>query len=377
MPDDLNDHGPNLIDLNPGHGTFPLPELLEHGLWSAMSANAKAVLGVLWNYHRKFPDACRPSRKTLAAEAGVCGPSVTKALKQLEAIGIVTVIVDPGPRTNTYRLQWRNLKVPTAKMTTKTDRSPFKMPTTDMVPEVSYNEDGTGKLLWSKMPTKGYLMADGCWVRSAKEQHIHGYLVDWLVPHWTDARYCDLGIKLRNPRTGEIDRRSTVDFIVGPKLLIEQEGLPKHQRAAERYHKKLRLKVEAAKAAGWEVILIPPDRRPDDWLYDLISESWAESSIEEAEALIPKLTKADLYTRHKMDSCADLRGHIKEAKERLSGEKSPRKKASLYFQKTDEHGNTITVRRTKPVLCLMADACKPEPEVEPALNLDALVDELL
>ena len=94
----------------------------------------------------------------MAAEAGVCGPSVTKALKEMEAIGLVTVILDPGPRTNTYRLQWENLKVPQeqARPQGKKARSPFVMPKMHKVPEVPLAEEehGPGKLPWSKMPSR-------------------------------------------------------------------------------------------------------------------------------------------------------------------------------------------------------------------------------
>jgi hypothetical protein len=96
MPDETPK---NLLDIHAAHGVFPLTQMVETGLWKALSANAKAVLGPLWNYHRQYPGACRPSRQTLAAEARVCGPSVTKALKELVAVGIVAVIFDPGPRT--------------------------------------------------------------------------------------------------------------------------------------------------------------------------------------------------------------------------------------------------------------------------------------
>jgi len=371
MPDETPK---KLLDIHAAHGVFPLTQMVEAGLWSALSANAKAVLGPLWNFHRQYPDACRPSRQTLAAAAGVSPPSVTKALKELETIGIVTVILEPGPRTNTYRLQWANLKVPN-KNTSKDapSRSPFVMPTNTMTPEVEYNEDGTGKLLWSKTPVKGYKMADGCFVRSAKEQHAHDYLVAWNVPHWTDIRYCDLGIKLRKPN-GEVDRKSTVDFVVGPRLLIEQQGLPKHQKAAERYRAKLRLKVDAAQAAGWEMILIPPDRRPDDWLFERISESWAKSTIGDAENLMPKLKRADVWDL-KQKNCLRLLAHIKDAEARLTGDKDPRKPTGLYEEKNDEHGNTVTVRRSKPILCLMESAAKqPDPAPSPDADVDDILD---
>ena len=73
------------------------------------------------------------------------------------------------------------------------------------------------------MPVKGYRMADGCFVRSAKEQHIHDYLVSWLVPHWCDVRYSDLDIRLRKAN-GETDRQSTVDFVVGQLIVIPRLG---------------------------------------------------------------------------------------------------------------------------------------------------------
>jgi hypothetical protein len=45
------------LDIHAAHGAFPLPltQLLEADLWKALSANAKAVLTPLCNYHRQPP----------------------------------------------------------------------------------------------------------------------------------------------------------------------------------------------------------------------------------------------------------------------------------------------------------------------------------
>jgi|GEM_PF-3803416 len=362
------------IDLHPAHGVFPLTGLLESGLWAGMSANAKATFGVLWDYHRKYPDACRPSRGRLAAEAGISQPSVTKALKELQAIGLVTVLHDPGPRTNTYKLNWLALRVPEQKPS-KNSKSPFKLPSNPKLPhEVSYDEEGNGTLVWSKGTTKGYKLPDGCWVRSAKEMHIHGFLCQWLVPHWCDVSYFDLGIVLRQ-KNGESDTKSTVDFVVGPKLLIEQAGQRFTQKEATRYWKKLNAKVKAAEDAGWTMLVITPDKTPGEWLYDAIATSWAQATIEDAENLKRRLEKAGWLNSSKKKNLR-LLAHINNAKARLSGEKEPRTQTGLYEQAVGDNGMPVTVKMNPPKLCLMESACPPvkEPSVEDLID-DILEDD--
>jgi len=368
-----------VIDLNPACGVFPLTQLLKSGLWTAMSVNTKAVFPVLWDYHRRFPDACRPSRLRLATEAGISEPSVTKALKELESIGIVTVIPTPGPRTNTYRLKWQNLQVPEAKPSKQAEKSPYKLPSNPKLPEaVKYNEDGTGKLVWRRGNAQGYKLADGCWVRSAKEVLIHDYLRAWRVPHWCDVAYFDLGIPLRK-KNGELDRQSSVDFVVGPNVLIEQAGLSKTQVEATLYCAKLDAKVEAAEKAGWTMIVIQPDKLPDDWLYDEIAESWARSTIEQAEKLMRRLDKAGWLNPNKKKN-RRLLAHIKDAKMRLSGQKQPRKKSGLHEQKLDGQGFPVSVPLNPPKLCLMESALPTVPEAAIPCNLlddfDLLADSI-
>jgi hypothetical protein len=79
MPDEKHE---NLLDIHAARDVFPLSQMVETGLWRALSANAKAVLGPLWNFHRQYPDACRPSRQTLAAAAGVSGGVIHGLVKQ-------------------------------------------------------------------------------------------------------------------------------------------------------------------------------------------------------------------------------------------------------------------------------------------------------
>ncbi len=107
MPDDATRiHIPNSPEFFPAHA------LVTTGLWAALTPPAKAVLLVLWDFHRQYPDACHPNRKTLARLAGISPPSVSNALTVLEDIGIVETIQTPGPRANTYKLKWTDLRAP-------------------------------------------------------------------------------------------------------------------------------------------------------------------------------------------------------------------------------------------------------------------------
>jgi len=52
----------NLLDIHAAHGVFPLTQMVETGLWRALSGNAKAVLGpLLWTASRRD----RPSRSVV------------------------------------------------------------------------------------------------------------------------------------------------------------------------------------------------------------------------------------------------------------------------------------------------------------------------
>jgi hypothetical protein len=62
------------LDIHAAHGAFPLPltQLLEADLWKALSANAKAVLTPLCNYHRQpHPSVSDPGPAGVAARLSV------------------------------------------------------------------------------------------------------------------------------------------------------------------------------------------------------------------------------------------------------------------------------------------------------------------
>ena len=130
MPDETPK---NLIDIRAAHGVFPLTQMLETGLWSALSAEP--------------PDLGRRCRGV--RPVGDEGPEGDGGHRPRGGHP------QPRPRTNTYRLQWENLKVPQeqARPQGKKARSPFVMPKTHKVPEVplAEEEDGPGKLPWSKV----------------------------------------------------------------------------------------------------------------------------------------------------------------------------------------------------------------------------------
>ena len=116
------------VTLNPSSGSFPLTELIQCGLWAGLSAPARVVFSVIWDFHRQYPDTCRPSRATIARLAGVSPATVSRVLPSLEECGLLVVIPASGPGVNTYRVQWRNLVVPTLN-TSRSSSSPYKAAT--------------------------------------------------------------------------------------------------------------------------------------------------------------------------------------------------------------------------------------------------------
>lgn len=91
-----------VVSLSPAPHSFPVQELIETGIWAAIGHTGRAILPVLWDYYRRFPLACHPSRETLTRLTGISHTSVSKAVQTLEEIGLVKVIRD-GVRANTYR----------------------------------------------------------------------------------------------------------------------------------------------------------------------------------------------------------------------------------------------------------------------------------
>ena len=355
-----------IINLHPSPATFPVPEMIETGLWAALSPAARAVLGALWDYHRKYPDACRPSRSTLAIKAGVSQPTVTRALNELEAVGIVKAIPSPGPRTNTYRLQWTGLLLPVAKDKDKkpTATSPFKLPTVDHDIYLTQNRDGEDieKHAYTRRGSQLRRLADGCFVRSATEIQIHDYLVAWKVPHWADVRYLDLGIRMLKKRKETVDTTSTVDFVVAPGLILEAIGLPRSQAGARHYREKTKAKVAAARKKGWQVILVEPDISPGEWMFQAISDAWAKATIEDAEVLRRQMEVAKkLRDDHQPSRWLDA--HIVLASGRLKGKIPPENPQGFYIKGTSKHGVPEDVR-VKPKLVLMAEAGRTIPPVD-------------
>lgn len=209
MPND-----PTRIDIPNSPEYFPVATLIAAGLWADLTPPAKALLPVLWDFHRQYPDACHPNRKTLARLAGISPPSVSNALTVLEDIGIVETIQTPGPRPNTYKLKWTDLRAP--KKAAAGRGSPYRRPSADR--ELHMGTDAEGHPV-AKYERKGgglHRMSDGCFVRGAVEAVLHEFLVAWDIPHWSEVGYCDLGIKLRHAKSGDLNRQATVDFVVAP-----------------------------------------------------------------------------------------------------------------------------------------------------------------
>jgi hypothetical protein len=94
MPNDDNQY--EYITLHPAPGVFPVTELLETGLWAAIGPLGRQVLPILWDFHRKYPDACHPSRATLSSMAGLSPPSVTKAITNPTQGSLTLNEPDPG-----------------------------------------------------------------------------------------------------------------------------------------------------------------------------------------------------------------------------------------------------------------------------------------
>jgi len=331
------------IDLHPSPSTFPVVEMIDTGIWADISTTGLAVLAVLWNFYRQYPDSCHPSRATIARLAGVSPPSVTSAIKTLEGIGIVEVIPSPGPRANTYRVHWKGLRLQSPRSKTNSTESPYPRPAQKR--DLTLAQDGHGRNLpvYSRKSIQTYKMADGCILRSAREMAVHDLLVGWKIPHWSDVTYHHLGIRLIHPKTKKLDLLSTVDFLLGPRLLLEVVGLPSTQSAAKKYHQKLARKLTAAKKAGWEIITLEAGDLPDVRIMQPILDSWSTSTIEDAEHLLQRLEVAGKWSLNRFP-CVLLQAHIACAKKRKSGKKEPMEPRGLFEKQPQSHGPPAMVR---------------------------------
>ena len=348
------------IDVPNAPGIFPMTALIETGVWASLTAPAKAVLGVLWEYHRQYPDACHPARTTIAREAGVSAPTVSRCLNELEVVGLVEVIPTSGPRPNTYILSWRDIRVQTHPRVK--GGSPFKPSRQEYDTDLIRGADGKDETRITRRNAQTYRMADGCVVRSAGEMQIHSYLEAWKVPHWSDVRYIDLGIRIIDPKNGNVDTTSTVDFVVGPNVLMEKAGLASTQKGAKKYHEKLKRKLLTAKAAGWKVILVKPNQKPGAWLVDKIVERWSTATLENGELLKRQMEKAGKYgSGHKPSRWLD--GHLEDARARRAGRKGPRASRGLTAMGTGTNGLPAEQVFEQPVVVLEEAAMPPMTKV--------------
>ncbi|GMV42238.1 MAG: hypothetical protein AMXMBFR64_39540 [Myxococcales bacterium] len=359
------------INIPHSPSSFPMAELVEAGVWAQIPSAAKAVLAVIWNYHRRFPDSCHPSRSTIATEAGVHESTVSRSLDDLEEMGVVQVVPQPGPHPNHYQVCWTNIHLKKAK--TPERKSPYPMPHRTFDTALEQDEGGRDVTKFTRRDAAHHVMADGCIVRSAVETVIHEHLVTWKVPHWTDVPYATMGIKLKNPKTGEMDRTSTVDFVVAPYYLLERKGLVGYQPGAEKYKSKLKAKLKAISDSRWDGWVLDPDTRPGDWMLAKILPRWSNATIAEAKALRDQMRAAGKFTEAHQPS-RWLDEMIASAEARLSGQRPPCKARGLSVMESDEHGFPVE-RRTTPRLVLMEAAgtapASPAPAVEPPTSAKA------
>jgi hypothetical protein len=239
-----------MVTRNPSPATFPMTELIDCGLWAALTPAARAVFGVIWEFHRRYPDACHPSRTTLARAAGVSAPTVTRVVKELERTGLLRVIPASGPGANTYRLDWSEIKLPARRPAAAKGGTPYARPGGEISVTLTQDAHGRDRVIRDRRG-HGHHLPDGCYVRSAAEVTIHSFLVDWLVPHWANVSYRELGVRGMHPD-------ATVDFVVAPNVLIEHFGLPRLQSQAAKYQRNRRLKEQAIARAGWHLIALEP-----------------------------------------------------------------------------------------------------------------------
>ena len=336
------------IRINASPSTFPLPELLACGLWAALSPAARAVLGVIWDHYRQYPDACHPSRTTIAAAAGVSAPTVTRAVRELEDTGLLRVIPATGPGANTYRIDWSAVRVPDRRSKASAKgATPYERPGGDGTVTLVHSAKD-GKRVHRDRRGHGYRLPDGCYVRSAGETAIHAFLVDWRVPHWANVSYRGLGVK-------GLSHLSTADFVVGPRLLIERWGLPRIQSQAAKYNRKRREKELAIERAGWKLIGLEANENVlEEEHINIILDVWANATVEDAQKLKEQLDRAHAW-RTDLSSCQLLENHIEDALARRLGEKPPRDYSGTT-RMVSHAGRPETCETVPPVIVLETGA---------------------
>jgi len=351
MPND--DKQSDYITLHPAPGVFPVTELLETGLWESIGPLARQVLPVLWDFHRKYPDACHPSRATLSSMAGLSPPSVTKAISMLESKGLVEVSRHPGLRANTYRLDWTRVRKPEARPDVK--GSPFGRPSRERGMILTTDEAGVKKpSFYSKRP--GYRMSDECVCRSGWEVNIHEWLVAWSVPHWCQVPYHLLGAELWYPKRNTRDTTSTVDFVVAPFHAVEVRDTRGNQRTATRYLEKLDRKVRALESTGWTVHVVDAANWPtQDDFCNLLCDAWAEATLAEANALYQCSDQFPGPVGHGQRQRVRMMDMVRDAVDRRDGQRPPRGATYLHQTVTNDRGIPI-YQRQEPELVLMESA---------------------
>jgi len=332
------------VTLNPSPATFPMTEMIDCGLWADLKPSARAVLAVIWDFHRRFPDACHPNRTTLSDLSGVSEPTVTRAITELSECGLVERISRP-PSCNTYRLNWADISV--TKKTTSRRKSPYQPPDPDSSTTLYVDRHGREKASVEKH-NYGWNMPDGCYLRSAAETAIHAFLVDWKVPHWSNVPYRKLGIS-------GLHEEATVDFVVGPRLLIEVFGLPRIQTQAIKYNANRRKKEAAIAAAGWKLMALESNvRELTEKHCNTIITRWADSIIEDAQALYHEIRDAGQW-RDGEPSTLLLLDLVKDARQRRDVKKEPASPRGLYERDYDSQcviGSVETIRQYEPRIVL-------------------------
>ncbi len=305
---------PDTIDISASPGTFPMPELVKAGIWAALKPTTHAVLGALWDFHRMYPDACRPSRETLAAYSGVSVPTVTRAITELEDAGLVVVIPPAGPGPNTYKMKWTGLTAPaTPVKKTSPAGNTFRRPGSVSDTILVDGRGGRGNRVETVRRGHRHVMPDGCVLFSANEVAVHAWLQEWNIPHFSNVNYSALGIR-------GLHDQSVVDFVVAPKLLIEVWGMARNQQGAVTYNKKRALKEKAITKAGWTLIGIEPGKAADEAICTKMLGHWADSTIAAAEATYNTLKNRGVAQPSNYGHALWV-ASIQDAKDRKAGRK--------------------------------------------------------
>jgi len=323
-----------------------MTELIDSGLWASLSPSTRAVFGVVWDFHRKYPDTCRPSRATIARLAGVSPATVTRSLPELEKTGLLKVIPASGPGTNTYKIRWSDLKVHGGNGADEVQASPYTLPKPD-VDEWLPDGPSPVRRVFRERQRRGYRMPDGCVLHSAREVVVHQFLVEWGVPHWPGVPYHQLGIK-------GLKDSAKVDFVIGPRLILEVWGLTDTESRHRRYMRSRRRKESAVEASAWNLIGLEPDEDPEVNLIDPILEHWASSSRDEASGFAKVMSRAGKWLAEGRSE-AILKSLARDADDRRAGRKPPAEPRGLWVDEPNPGGPPIR-RRVKPVIVLEASA---------------------